>query len=435
MKKRSVIILSLCMALSLTACGGKSTATDSSSDSSAASGTSATSEASDTSEVSDTQTASDKPSVTASATDAKELSVCDVDCFSPCKESKYLSFLLYNPDASFQLFSYDKDNHPEKIVATIPIAENDILNDDFSYAYDDEDGYFNCVRVQDMFIPRSNTYEVYSIWFTPELALNLCTSTGNQQEFDEIDRPLYEITKAASPSLIADKYSDETEGVNSEYGEYSFGDGWGYYIPADEMPTTTSSLYIPLSKGTDDSTLYGKMFLPEEIPFNDESLTTAAAQGNFTDACSYSAIEDIDQIDNVQATIGNAPKLSETVFYQDLIAHYVSENYGLNLRDKNAYMQTDPDYIEYSTMGYHVDIAAYHSDVPEKVKELSVESFSYTDKEGTEYSYYIHDKEPTDSVFFVYIFRDDVITGRLSIDVAKEQDVISMLGNFFGRRP
>lgn len=379
----------------------------------------------------------DAASVTPSSAD-DTLTVCDIDFFSTCTSSKYLSCVLYNPNGK-ESTTEDRHKQTETIVVTLPIGENDLWNGDFLYAYDEDGGYFNGIGGSGWFIPLFSCYEQFYNLLSPERSMYLYEPTGAQRTLDALDRPLQEIRAVSSPAILCPELTGDSMTATSQPGTFSTGSGWGYFLPNGETPSTASSLYLPLTEGTDGSVCYAKMFLTEEIPFSDEALTAAAAKGIFSDVCSYSAVADMEQLDEPQCTLGNAPKLSETVFYQDIIAQYISRKYGLNLRSKYLYLATTTDAISYYGRDDYgakgIQLAAFVSDNPEALKESSIDSFSYTDRDGTQYSYYFTEESDYEG-FYIYVFRNDVLQGRLTDWSRNYNDTAkSIMSDFFGIRP
>lgn len=388
----AILLLVTCLLLALTACGGdKTPATENpgNSDSPASSGE---------------QKNNDTPSA------GNTLTVCDVDYFSPCRSSEYLSFVPYNADRAVASVMADSTAYSNIVVATVRVGQNDLFQDGFRIAYNetDSESYTLAVGTEEWLVLSDSSV----VDLTASSYARFSKPTGEYSDHPVLGR-VYKVQSVKSPMVTA---LEKPESIKEpQPGYFTFGENWCYYVPSGGIPESVSELRVKFDDMNNGETLYTNMFFPEEVAYNDEVLEAAIAAGVYEN--SYTALKTTDDLTSVLKTIGDAPKnLEETIFYPDLIADHVSKLYGLNLRNKNFYVRTGSTvrYMgERNDVYYDAQIYPYQVKDSEALKATCVDSFSYTDSEGTNFAYYF--EEAVNSTYSYYAFRDDLAVAKINI--------------------
>lgn len=192
-----------------------------------------------------------------------------------------------------------------------------------------------------------------------------------------------------------------------------------------------NSIFIRFHEDT-DSNYYIYAPIANPVPYNDDTASVISAslkdlpEGNIR-------ITDGNEITGkVSADYGSHYDIGfeDTVFYQDIVASKISVNYGLSLKDKSYYYETENLYIEYRNGSITVKFK-YESDDLQYSDYSSVKEenrYEYTDKDGNKYSYFYKNGETV-------IFKNEKFTNT-TIDIARTKDMkwYEALGSVFGIR-
>lgn len=208
---------------------------------------------------------------------------------------------------------------------------------------------------------------------------------------------IVEREKDYSYDRVTDTYANITNEDNS----------WYSTVNLTRDNACVDSIFLRIAQ-SGSYNYYVNVPLKETVLYNDN--TVSAINENFDKITSGEVLvlDSLSLSANVEQSYGQEYDISldDTIFYQDILAEKISEDYGLNLKDKSYYNRTENTYIRY--IKRDDEIAVYVDFQYEKedydyfyIDEYDEEDvFEYTDFEGNKYSYINSDES-------VYIFKNE----------------------------
>lgn len=191
------------------------------------------------------------------------------------------------------------------------------------------------------------------------------------------------------------------QSVLTDYGQYKFGLGTDEKVAYVGISKYFENRYYRIAQleNTNKAAqieVVGSWY--NTIP-EGQDLETAISNMLDSKTCEKSLVKvkDIDDINSVENTYGEEINLSDTVFFNDAVAKLVSESFGLNIRNKESFVQLDQNIIRYENAVFdgqvYVTIVLSHtvmnSDKVETIKKDFKEvSYSYTDNNNVSYEYF-----------------------------------------------
>jgi len=395
MKRLLVILLVLTMVLGCVACksntGGK--------DSTSPPVTSSTPGNDDPNNGKDNESDKDKKPTNNRITSSK------LDLYNSINDSNYLTVVLYDPLKERQI-NGDKDSFDKAILVTYDLEENfkdSFLNNKFSVVAERKNEpsliyYFGLM---------SNKYVAYCCISTNILNDGIFNIALKEKEENGIY--FYTNKTISSLSTIDKNYKNDYHiySTNFKATDYS------------KLENKTSTDIINLKIGeTSEKNIYVSMKLKESVNYGNSFITTVEnyiKDNNFRNTLTI--LDNVDDLDSVNKIYGKEIKLSNTIFYQDIIATKISNDYGLNLRNKDFFIHLDTMYIKFRAYGednYLTEVVFDCSKEDEDYTFISTtipdNKFSYKDKNDTQYEYFIDE-----SVGQLYVFKNQEYVGKLKV--------------------
>lgn len=369
--------------------------------------------------------------------------VVDLDLYNELKDSQYVSVILHNPESKVIISQKTEGTKPVVLVYDMEASMKDtfaspfdtyttinsigyrftIANDKYAI-YDGssstvfDDGYTHIAEFE---IKENKSGEKYLSWIpTPESDDNALLNYFGLYEKEKD----YDYTaKGSSVQLISN--SD-----NSWYSSILLSDG-------EIMPDTyVEDIYIRVAEN-EDYNYYFNASLETPILYDENITETIDSQLQTLTLGDIRILDSIEDLDSVSAAYGEQSdvSLSDTVFYQDILASKISENFGLNIKDKMEFYRTDTLYIRYmhtgNEDGVQIDFAYEVKDYPySSFSDYSSGSkFEYEDSDGNKFSYF-------SSTSGIYVYKNEEFT-HAKIVLEKMDDEMKWyeaLGQSFGIR-
>lgn len=347
----------------------------------------------------------------------------EIDYYSPCRESEYLSALIYDPLRDRWQTGGEKE-YDKMIVATAYIGENRCFEEGVHWVFEQEDSneYFYAVGSEEL-------------CFTVVATSNLITSTalvhaGERDEQLEIKE--LEGYKVVPASVMASHMIDC--GAYFYDNQYDLqGDGWYTAMICFEDDALIERAWVEIGTTPEGEEIYLVVQLDEPVEPTVEAVEAALADN--VSPYSYTMLEDTDDLQSVHQTLGDAVDLSQTIFYQDVIAEMVSEQYGLNLREKDYFEISDRNYViyhAYTDDDYRTTVRFYREMKQEGLQEGAEQVFAYTDLQGNTYEYW----QPTEKQSFLHTYKNGAYTGSIEVKHRGRtpQNALGELNYLFGTR-
>ena len=316
------------------------------------------------------------------------------------KSSNYLSMVVYDPQKT-RLSSGDKDILEDTIVVVTEF-DKDIYSDFFN-------NYYKAI------VNNNNSVYRYSLG-TDKKVISSVICTNN---IDDISATIYDIERYNEGEQYYGK-STNAEIINgSSYdkdykNEYMiYGDTWKV-TKRDEA----SSIVDLLIANTETKNYYMSVNITEKLLMNNSNINKIdqmIKNNNFENSIYF--IKNSDDFSTVSKYYGKEIDLKNTIVYQDAIATQISNEFGLNVRDKDYFVHSDNVYIEYKAYGsedYLVDIKFTGIN---KTMDYSEASNYYEDStysyniDGIKYEYMANN---TNGI--VYVFKDTEYVGSIDVD-------------------
>ena len=157
----------------------------------------------------------------------------------------------------------------------------------------------------------------------------------------------------------------------------------------------TNHIYLKVGEG-DTENIYISMFLNQEVAFGNSfnaAIDNLVKNNEFKHTATL--LKNTDNLNDIDGFYGPEVNLEETVFYQDILATKISNNYGLNLRNKDFFTIADTKFIKfkaYTSDDYLTEIIFEESKdgVGYKFYDENLDDvkFKYTDSDGNEFAYF-----------------------------------------------
>ena len=217
---------------------------------------------------------------------------------------------------------------------------------------------------------------------------------------------------------------------------YIYGDGWEASAFDDEI----ERVQVRIGE-TEEDYFYIQAFLNNTVSKGDgveEKITQALENNEIKN--SIVVLNNSDNINDVDYTIGEERDLTEASFLQDILANKISNAYGLNLKDKDVELHMDTRYITYRgcdedgervvvSFDYYEGSNEYYDFKPTYDDMIEFEMFNdmfeYTDAEGDHYAYFATTGQ-------LYIHKNGEMVGAAKTNT---DDVFVALSGLFGIRP
>lgn len=343
-----------------------------------------------------------------------------LDLYNDISDSNYLSIVLYDPLRDRQQ-SGDRSKYDKSIIVTYDLGENiknDFINNSFKTMVLDS----NSTSLKYYFGITNGKYIVNQAVTTTKLQdgnvrLGLVTKQDNDFFYYKNEG--------------SNRISTFEKNNQSEY--YIYGSNWCKFIPDAEEEVDNISLKIA---ETEDNEIYVDMQLKNNAWYNNtfvETVNNMVLNNNFKNTVTI--IENTDNLDSTVNVYGKELNLSETIFYQDLLSTIISNEYGLNLRNKDYFIHTDTLYVRYAAYtsdDYRTEIdfnIPYNEyDYNTAKSEILTDYFEYL-YNGIKYSYFA--KYGT-----IYVYKNEKLVGALKVTHRGQipQDIFSEVNYLFGTK-
>lgn len=333
------------------------------------------------------------------------------------KSSNYLSMIVYDPQKT-RLSSGDKEILEDAIVVVTEF-DKDIYSDFFK-------NYYKAI-VNNNFVYR------YSLG-TDKKAVSsvICTN-----KIDDMSATIYDIELLGNDSEYDAKVTNsETINGSSFNKDYTneftiYADGW-----KATNYNEASSVIDLLIANTDTKNYYMSVNLTEKLSINNSNINKInqmVKNNNFENSVYF--LKSSDDFSAVSKYYGQEIDLKNTVVYQDAIATQISNEFGLNVRDKDYFVHSDNTYIEYKAYGsddYLIDIK--FTGINKTMNYANTSSYykdntySYT-TDGIKYEYMADNTKG-----MIYVFKDTEYVGSIDVDYRgrSSTDSFKHLNELFG---
>src|SRR5690554_6258468 len=252
----------------------------------------------------------------------------------------FRSVVLYDPLKERQI-NGDKDSFDKAILVTYDLEENfkdSFLNNKFSVVAERKNEpsliyYFGLM---------SNKYVAYCCISTNILNDGIFNIALKEKEENGIY--FYTNKTISSLSTIDKNYKNDYHiySTNFKATDYS------------KLENKTSTDIINLKIGeTSEKNIYVSMKLKESVNYGNSFITTVEnyiKDNNFRNTLTI--LDNVDDLDSVNKIYGKEIKLSNTIFYQDINAKKISNNYVLNLINKYIFIILKILYIILKSISY-----------------------------------------------------------------------------------
>lgn len=392
-----------------------------------------------TTEHNDSTTGNDiKPTPSAPAFD-----VVDIDLYNELKDSQYVSLILHDPESRVRMGNKSDGTKPVVLVYDMETSMKDTFTSPFeTYVTINSFGYRFAIANDNYAIYDVRASAVYEDGFTHIAQFEEKLDKNGDTYLSWVENP-----EKKNYSLL-DYFSLETKSKDYDYTKKTStiqlisdeNNSWYsmiYLTDGEISPEThVENIYIRLAEN-EEYNYY--MYAPLKNPLLCEANVTETINNRLSSLSTADTIvlDTIEELGSVNSVHGEQfdVNLSDTVFYQDILASKISANYGLNLKDKTEFYWTESTYIEYIhtdnetgasiAFTYESDNTDYSefSDYSDAIK------FEYTDSDGNKFSYF-------SSTSGVYIFKNEEFT-HTKICFQKIDDEMKWyeaLGQSFGIR-
>lgn len=369
--------------------------------------------------------------------------VVDLDLYNELKDSQYVSVIMHNPESKVIISQKTEGTKPVVLVYDMESSMKDTFTSPFDtyvtinnfgyrftiandkYAIYDggsstvfNDGYTHIAEFE---IKENKSGEKYLSWIpTPgnddHALLNYFGLCEKEKNYDYT-------AKGSSVQFISNE-------DNSWYSSILLSDG-------EIMPDTyVKNIYIRVAEN-EDYNYYLHANLETPILYDENITETIDNQLQTLTLGDVRILDSIEDLNSINTSYGKQldVNLSDTVFYQDILASKISENFGLNLKDKMEFYRTDTLYIRYmhtgSEDGVQIDFAYEVKDYPySSFSDYSNASkFEYTDSDGNKFSYF-------SSTSGIYVYKNEEFTHAKIVLEKMDDDMkwYEALGQSFGIR-
>lgn len=374
------------------------------------------------------KTETETPTKDAPSVKDGEFEVVELDRYTDVNDSRYMSLVLHNPESTAKVGS--------KTDATKPIVIVYDMESSLKSAFDTP--FDNYVTINDYIYRYAVAGDKYAVY-------DARSSADFLEGFTHIVQYESKVTDAGEKYLswvphpdrenrcVLDYFSTENEDIDFEYNQettanrYIADENVTWYTFASLKDGLIDKIYVRVAN--DDDYNYF-VYVPLKTPITYGEDTIAYITEKLDELCAgYTCIAGSLKGDIVaEETFGTAytGSLNDTVFYQDIVASKISENYGLNLKNKMNFYWTEASYIEYlhsnNTNGVSLKFK-YDGEDYEYEDYLSFSDknrYEYTDEDGDKYSYF-------NSKGGVVIFKNEKFTNT-KILIGKVDENMSWIG-------
>lgn len=352
--------------------------------------------------------------------DLRKIKSGKLDLYNDISESNYLSIVLYDPLRDRQQ-SGDRSKYDKSIIVTYDLGEN-IKNDFIDNGFKTMALDSNSPSLKYYFGITNGKYIVNQAVTTTKLQDgNVCLGLVTKK-----DENFFYYKTEGSNSISTSKKNNQ-----SKY--YIYGSNWRKLIPNADEEVDNISLKIA---ETEDNEIYVGMQLKNNTRYNNtfvETVNNMVLNNDFKNTVTI--IEDTDKLNSIVNVYGKELNLSESIFYQDLLSNIISNEYGLNLRNKDYFIHTDTSYVRYAAYtsdDYRTEIdfnIPYNEyDYNTAKSEILTDYFEYLYK-GIKYSYFAN-------YGTIYVYKNEKLVGTLKVTHKGQvpQNIFNEVNYLFGTK-
>ena len=351
--------------------------------------------------------------------EGKKLTSSTLSLFNPdVKESNYISIVAYDP---YKAGSYGGDGH---------VVDNAILY----VAEFDKDVYTNFFEDEYKTVASDSGFTYRHSLGTEDRVIPVVISTNS---ISSLSADVYNVTESKKYTCPEVKSKEILEGsiYGSDYNNPSWisGEGW-IATPYDNI---VKDIKILIAE-SDNEKFYLSVPLAESVKVDN------SAVGKINEMVKNNKIKNsiyflntIDDFSSVEKYYGKEVELKKTLVYQDALATKISNDFGLNVRNKDYFKHLDNSYIKYSAYGS----GSYLTDVSFSVKKKAIgyeqiyklysdNMYSYS-IDNHEYEY-IYSRETE----LIYVYKDKEFVGTIEVLYRgqKSNDAFKHLNELFGTK-
>ena len=336
----------------------------------------------------------------------KLLTKAKLDLYNDIKNSKYMSVVLYDPLKERQP-SGDKKIFDKPIIVTYELEDN-VQN-----AYTKNKFVITAEKKE-----KASFKYFYSLMGNQHIAY--CYVGTNVLEDGSIDlavkaeeiNGIMFYTNTFGSSIIT--YDKDYVSSDDIYGSNFYALNLAKF---DNTVTSTNRVGLKIPE-IEEKNVYVYITLNDQISYGNSFVPTVESyinENKFKETISI--IDNIDDLSSTFKVYGNKVDLNKTTFYQDIVAKNISEQYGLNLRNKDFFIHLDTTYMKFRAYGQDdyltivnftpllkpVDYNTISTTMPEN-------KFSYKDKDGNQYEYFLEADKGT-----LYVFKNQECSGKIEV--------------------
>lgn len=369
----------------------------------------------------DKETTSANNETTASGETSKpnmpHFDVVDTDFYSEVRDSQYISFIMHNPNSPVLVSKKTEGTKPVVLVYDMKQS----MKDDFTTPFDtyvtiNNFGYRFSVASNDFAIYDASSSAFFDSGYIHIAKYEIKENKYGEEYLSWVENPDKKGSSLLNYFALNEKEKDyDYTGKGSSVQFISDEDNsWYSSILISDGEVTSNSIVENLNirvAQNEESNCYIYAPLKTPIPYDNNTEKTIADGLHTLTKGDIRILDSLDNYDSASETYGDTldVNISDTVFYQDIIASKISENLGLNLKNKLEYYQTDTVYIRYihtgNTDGVQIDFAFENKDYTyEQFNDYGKRSrYEYTDSDGNKYSYF-------SSTSGIFIFKNEKFT-------------------------
>ena len=361
-----------------------------------------------------------------------KISSAKIDLYNGLKDSKYLTAVLYDPFKDRQQ-QPDKDDYDKVILVTYNLGDG-IKDSCLKNKFIVNGEASKNVGLKYFFGLETNNH-IINACISSAMLEGCCVNIG--EKIDLKDGTVYFINPTLSTLKLKEKNFKPT---NSQYFSYlSSANFYMQYNANSDNNTKNDYVYIKIDE-SDTKAVYITTRLNNGVPYDNASINTVEKQiENGEIKNTISILKNIDNLDSKIKAFGEDINIKETIFYQDLVATIISDEYGLNLKNKDYFYHLDTQYIKYRAFGeddYMIEITFnYPPYEPYNVDQIKTDYkdnyYFYKDNMNNAYSYYADiDKGK------LYVLKNNECVGSITVTHKGKvpKDIFKDLNYIFGTK-
>lgn len=350
---------------------------------------------------------------------SRKIKSADLDLYNSITDSNYLSVVLYDPLKDRQQPG-DKSNYDKSVVITYDLGENvkdSFINNGFKTVASES----NSASLKYYFGLTNNKYVLYQATATTTLKdgsswLGIVTKQDGDITYFKDD---------SRNNLLT-----QNKNYKNDYAVY--GDNW---YATNYQESEINQINIKLGESSDKD-IFALVQLNTPVSYNNSFVDTVnnmVKNNEFKNTLTI--LNNTDDVTSVVNSYGKKIELNKTIFYQDLVSTIISNEYGLNLKNKDYFTSTDTMYIKYKAYtedDYLTEIVFeypnddYEYDYAKQTATKDQFEYSYN---NIKYSYFVDYKT-------VYVYKNEKFVGKITITHKNKvpEDMFAELSYLFGTR-